>query len=489
MSSTLRKYAGVSQRHKPCECEQAHTASCARRHDATAASRCRCPREHGSRCQHRVRADGKTACSCPWAFTAEVYRAGKRQQATGSGFPSKTAAAKARAEALETLSRAPKAAKRGKTLSEHADAWFAARCEGPKALRPSTRHDYERYVAMIRESVGGTHLRDVDVTTLDEFMRWMRKNYPDSPAVQARAFAVLQAAIRWGYRRGLFNIDPTATYDARPEFARKRRQTLQPGEFMRLYRWADGKGDRIAAAMWLAVMTGMRRGELIALRWVDVDMDNAVITVRQNAVLVGGDVVVGTPKTAAGDGRRIALDAGTVEVLRGIQRQQAADAAAWGDDYQNHAMLVLTDERGAPIMPSVWTRRMPRLIARYNTERDIHALPADSPELERLAKHRGMGVRRLTHIRFDESLEGEPLPSVAWHSLRHLSASLHLAASRGDVFSVSRRLGHANVTTTTTIYGHEIERIQHEQTEAAARALTGQATDAAMPVPSAPQSA
>lgn len=84
-----------------------------------------------------------------------------------------------------------------------------------------------------------------------------------------------------------------------------------------------------------------------------------------------------------------------------------------------------------------------------------------------------MGAQRLAQVRGDDTLQGAPLPEVAWHSLRHLSASIHLAASQGDVFSVSRRLGHANVTTTTTIYGHEIESIQHAQTEAAARALQG----------------
>lgn len=143
-TATARAYAGVSQRHRTCDCGQAHTAGCIRRDDERAADRCRCPREHTATCTHRIRADGKTSCSCPRAFVAEVVRVGKRAQATGSGFASKTAAAKARAEALETLQRTPKAAKRGRTLSEHMDDWMQHRSEGNKALRPSTAHDYRR---------------------------------------------------------------------------------------------------------------------------------------------------------------------------------------------------------------------------------------------------------------------------------------------------------------------------------------------------------
>lgn len=201
-------------------------------------------------------------------------------------------------------------------------------------------------------------------------------------------------------------------------------------------------------------MTGMRRGDSRGSQWLDVDTEHAVIVVRQNAVQVGNIVHVGDVKTATGEGRRIPLDSGTVAVLQSIHERQERDARSWGSDYPdylNAAALVFTHENGAPYMPEVFTRALPRLIRRYNAEREIHALPDNSPELARLPKHKGMGAGRLERILGDESLTGKPLPAVTWHSLRHLSTSLHLAASQGDVFSVSRRLGHANVTTTATI--------------------------------------
>lgn len=475
--TTSRAYAGVSQRHKPCKCGQDHTANCTRRDDENAAGRCRCPRAHGERCSHRARLEGKTTCACPWAFHAEIIRAGKRAQATGSGYASKTAAAKARAEALATLTRAPQAAKRGSTLADHVETWFEARCEGPNALRPKTQYDYRRCIGYIREAVGDVRMRDVDVRTLDEFLRWMRKHHAGAETATAQAFAVLRAAIRWGVRRGLLAVDPTATYDATPKVDSERRESLAPAEFLRVLSWAHKRSDRLGAILWVAVATGLRRGELCALSWLDVDLDAAVLTVRQNAVLVGSQVHVGDAKTDAGQARRVALDAETVAVLRGIQTAQGLEAQAWADDY-THSMLVFTREDGRALSPEMLTKGFPRLIRRYNSERRVHALDSlvDADELARLAKHKGMGGQRLAEIRADVTLDGEPLPVVAWHSLRHLSASIHLAASEGDVFSVSRRLGHANVSTTTRIYGHVIERIQHDRAEAAMRALRGAPT-------------
>lgn len=473
MSTTARAYAGVSQRHKPCECGQAHTAGCKRRDDESAADRCRCPRAHGERCQHRTRADGKTACACTWAYVAEILRAGKRAQATGSGYASKTAAAKARADALALLRRAPAAAKRGATLANHVDEWFAARCEGPNALRPKSQYDYRRAIGYIHEAVGDVRMRDLDVRTLDEFLRWMRTHHKGSETATAQAFSVLRAAIRWGARRGLVATDPTLTYDATPKPSHDRRESLTPTQFLRLLAWADGRGERLSAALWLSVSAGIRRGELCALSWLDIDLDSAVLTVRQNAVLVGSQVHVGDAKTDAGQARRIALDAETVATLRGIQSQQAVESAEWGEDY-THTMLVFTREDGRALSPETLTKGLPRLIRRYNREREIHALDSlvDADRLARLARHKGVGAARLALIRADETLQGDPLPVVAWHSLRHLSASIHLA--QGDVFSTSRRLGHASVSTTTKIYGHVIEGIQHAQAEAAMRTLRGE---------------
>ncbi|MBD3941650.1 site-specific integrase [Microbacterium sp. NEAU-LLC] len=460
-TTTNRTGGGVSQRHTACDCEQAHTPGCA-------GGRCRCPREHGPRCAHRVRPDGKTACGCPWAFAASAVRAGKRVQTTGSGYSSRSAALRARAEAVETLRKAPAAARRGDTLSDWLTSWLDRRSTGSNVLRPSTLQAYRSWAAIIREAIGGERLRDVTAETLDDLERHLHKTLPGRATTHARVFAVLQSALRDAYRRGMIADDPTRRRET-VRAPKTRRTMMQPEQFGRLIDWMQARGERMAPVFWVAAATGLRRGELAGLRWVDVDLSAGRLIVAQQAVQIGREVIVGAPKTATGEGRVVMLDARTVDVLRGVLAQQALDAQAWGSDYGNHAALVFANEDGSPLVPEQLTRALPRMIKRFNAEQRVYALDAvaDADELQQLATSHGMGGARLARIRIDTTLEGKPLPVVTFHSLRHLHASILLASGRG-LAAVQRRLGHSSITVSSDLYGHLIESAARSDAEAAA---------------------
>jgi integrase len=469
-----RTGGGVSQRHTACDCERTHTEGCS-------GERCRCPRAHGPRCAHRERPDGRTACGCPWQYAASATRAGKRVQATGSGYSSRTAALRARAEALETLRRAPAAAKRGDTLSDWLTSWLERRSHGSNALRPATLREYERLGRVIREAIGGERLRDVSPDTLDDLERHLRKTMPGRATSHARVFAILQSALRDAYRRGMIADDPTRRRDA-VRAPKTRRKMLQPEQFARLVDWAQRRGERMAPVLWVAAATGLRRGELAGLRWLDVDLAAGRIVVAQQAVQVGREVLVGAPKTAAGEQRVVMLDSRTRDVLREVQAQQSLDAAEWGTDYQNHAALVFANENGAPLVPEQLTRALPRLIRRFNEELRVASLndADDAEELARLARGHGMGARRLEAIRADEILTGAPLPAVTFHSLRHLHASILLASGRG-LQAVQRRLGHSSITVSSDMYGHLVESAALEDAEAAVRLIPQRAQPPTIP--------
>lgn len=460
MTPTTRTGGGVSQRHTACDCQQTHSPGCG-------GGRCRCPREHGAKCAHRVRPDGKTACGCPWSYAASAVRAGKRVQATGSGYTSRSAALRARAEAVDTLRRAPSAARRGDTLSDWLDSWLARRSEGSNALRPATLAEYRRLAVIIRDAIGGERLRDVTADTLDDLERHLHKTLPGKATTHARVFAVMQSAVRDAFRRGMIADDPTRRRDA-VRAPKTRRTMLQPEQFARLVDWMTDRGERMAPVFWVAAATGLRRGELAGLRWIDVDLSTGRLVVAQQAVQVGREVIVGAPKTAAGEGRVVMLDERTMDALRGVQAQQAQDARAWGSDYQNDAALVFTNEGGSPLVPEQLTRALPRAIRRYNEELRVAQLSSetDAAELATLTRSHGMGTRRLALIRADGHLTGKPLPAVTFHSLRHLHASILLASGRG-LQAVQRRLGHSSITVSSDLYGHLVESAARADAEAA----------------------
>ena len=149
----------------------------------------------------------------------------------------------------------------------------------------------------------------------------------------------------------------------------------------------------------------MRRGELLGLRWRDIDLDAGTLTVRTTRTLVGDQVVEGPPKSARSR-RVLPLDPRTVEVLGRHWKQQTRQAldGVWGP-----VEYVFTDPSGQPLHPA-WVSR-----------------------------------------RFAEIVDRLGLPPIRFHDLRHTSASLGLAAGE-SLKAVSARLGHSSIVVTADTY-------------------------------------
>src|SRR5665647_1226814 len=176
-------------------------------------------------------------------------------------------------------------------------------------------------------------------------------------------------------------------------------------------------GERISPLWHTIAMTGMRRGEAIGLRWSDVDLEGGRLSVRRALIPSGREVIVSEPKTAKGR-RVIALDPGTVEVLkaqaaRQLEEQTQADQV-WVD-----SGLVFTAENGAALDPESVTRY------------------------------------------FRQAVKRSMLPSIRLHDLRHTHATLALQAGIHPKV-VSERLGHATVSITLDTYSHAIPALQEE---------------------------
>ena len=175
-------------------------------------------------------------------------------------------------------------------------------------------------------------------------------------------------------------------------------------------------GTRLEAAWRLAAMTGMRRGEVLGLRWRDIDLDSARLSVRRALVSVAYAIVESTPKTH--QARVIDLDPATVVVLRAHRERQETERSEWGPNYRERD-LVFCQENGLPIHPDSFTQR------------------------------------------FDREVRCSALPRIRLHDLRHTHASIALQAGV-PVKVISERLGHESPAFTMKQYAHVIPGMQAE---------------------------
>jgi integrase len=175
------------------------------------------------------------------------------------------------------------------------------------------------------------------------------------------------------------------------------------------------RGARLGPLIVMALATGMREGELLALRWQDIDFERATVLVHANLIWTPQEYVFEEAKTPHSR-RRIALPQIAVKALEEQRAQQASERTkldgAWHD-----LGLVFANTLGGPY---------------------------DASNLRNW---------------FYRMLERAALPRIRFHDLRHTAATLLLA--RGvHVKVVSEMLGHANIGITLAIYGHVLPHMQ-----------------------------
>lgn len=166
--------------------------------------------------------------------------------------------------------------------------------------------------------------------------------------------------------------------------------------------------------------TGMRRGEVLGLRWRDLDLDAARASIRQTVIAVQHTPMLGTPKTAKGR-RTVTLDAGTVVALREHRKQQAAERLLMGAGWTDND-LVFCHIDGKMLHPERFTRG------------------------------------------FSEAVRRLGLPPIRLHDLRHGWATLALQAGIHPKV-VQERLGHANIGITLDTYSHVVAGLHEDAAE------------------------
>lgn len=221
----------------------------------------------------------------------------------------------------------------------------------------------------------------------------------------------------------LFNAASKATP---PKLERKEAETFQPEEVQKIRDCLDHEPIKWKTMTHLLLITGCRRGEIMGLKWADVEWDrNRVKIARSLLYSPARGVYEDTTKT--GNIRYVAIPSETMQLLKLYRAWYSELQLKNGDRWQNSGYLFVQDN-GAPMNPDSLTDWLNKFSKRYG------------------------------------------IPNVHPHKFRHTMASL-LYFGGLDSITISKRLGHAKVSTTTDIYSHIIQQADEQAADKIAETI------------------
>ena len=363
-----------------------------------------------------IRRRGKT-----WSIVVDIGRDenGKRQQRWHAGFRTEREAEAKLPEILTQLQRGSYVEPTKKTMTIFMREWLES---ARSNTRSSTWSTYQTLTEKhIIPALGSWQIQRLTAAKLDAFYGELltsgRRSGKGglSPRTVGHIHGVIRLALSQAVRWQL--LTRNVADDANPP--RKKQTTMRtwsPEEVRTFLNHVHD--DRNYAAYVLALTTGLRRGEILGLAWRDVDLDAGWLNVRQTVVSVNFKVQLSTPKTAAGR-RSVALDAGTVQVLRDHRLRQLKERVDLGLDNVKPDDFVFSQPDGSPIHPGLFSDA------------------------------------------FDRRVKAAKLLRIRFHDLRHTSATLALAAGIHPKV-VQERLGHASISITLDLYSHSVPSLQED---------------------------
>jgi integrase len=280
-------------------------------------------------------------------------------------------------------------------------------------LHTSSHERYTEQLAHIIRALGTVRLSKLTATQIErEYARLQDDGL--SATTVAQLHTILKSALKDAVRK---HIVPTNVCELVTP-PRASHQEIHPLDETQANAFLlAARGERHEALFILALRTGMRQGELLALKWADVNMERGTLLVRASLrAKTGGGYTFNPPKTKAGK-RTIALKPAVIEALKAHKARQAEERLFLGAAWQDNGL----------VFPST-----------IGTPQDAHHLGT-------------LLMRRI--------LKKAGLPPTRFHDLRHTCATLLLSHGT-DAKTVADLLGHANITVTLGTYGHVLPNMR-----------------------------
>lgn len=330
----------------------------------------------------------------------------------------------------------------------------------------------ERYLSTLNyhviPSIGRMKLNKIKATHIDKIVNRLL-NEGKRPATIRNVFGCIRSCFNYAVRKDLIRENPCTRCEALPvKHKDGKLHTFNEDQVNRFLNEAlslnyevsikghtrsySEKGEgvpfevkdytehRSVSLQWrtyftLAVFSGCRRGELLALNWNDLDMQKQSITIKKSVSLSNNGEYIKAPKTPSGV-RTIKLPELCFDLLRSWKREQLEMClklgTAWegnrGKDFDNNPVFIT--DTGRRMYLTSPTAKFKKILKAYN-----ETVPKE-----------------------------KQLPLIRLHDLRHTNAS-HLVASGVDFETIARRLGHSKPSFTLDVYGHALEENDSEASD------------------------
>jgi integrase len=370
--------------------------------------------------------DGVMKRGNTWSYVIRVKdpETGVSKPRWVGGFESEEDAKAARDEARVKARRGEYIDRNNMTVAAYLDEWIEAHAV---EIKPKTLADYRHLIERhVKPHIGELRLQALRLARITKLYRdLVTTGGRDGKGLSPRTVAYVHAILRKAFGDAV-RVDQLLSSNPVERAKRPRTQRPEPGKVWdaaQLRTFLNvANAHRLSAFFHMAAYTGARRGELLNLRWRDVDLDGKQITIAGSAAFVAGERIEGTTKS--GRSRVVSIDADTVQVLKDHRKRQNADRLAAGDAWKGAENKenghVFTTAWGEPIHPDTVSSLMASITTRHNK-----ANPAAA------------------------------LPPARLHDLRHIHATTLLLAGV-PVHVVAARLGHADPSITLRVYAHVI---------------------------------
>ena len=293
--------------------------------------------------------------------------------------------------------------KNNKSVSEWMDEWLENYLPN---IEETTRVGYKTKIrCYIKPSIGDILIKSLRTEHVQRMINDMNDKGL-SPKNIRDTFNNINAAMKKAVKIRLIPYNPCEAIEL-PKL-KKYRANVYPTEMIHTL-LDTAKDTDMYLPILLLVMVGLRRGELLALRWEDIDFDNNVLKVRKNMVRGEKGYIIKAPKSEASI-RDIYLGNDVIEVLKIARQQYLDDIVSYGTGFQNLG-FVIRQQDGSPYKPDSMSQKW-----------------------ERFIKSNG-------------------LPKIRLHDLRHSNATALIQAGVNPRV-VQQRLGHSDVNITLNTYTH-----------------------------------